>query len=79
MSRKVLNPFKDLDGYNCFGCSPGNQIGLQMNFYEEADCRHPWLNSENALPISMLRYLMQKALYAWQIAILSYCYIAILS
>ncbi len=37
MSRKVLNPFKDLDGYNCFGCSPGNQIGLQMNFYEEAE------------------------------------------
>lgn len=35
--RKITNPFKDLPGYNCFGCSPGNAHGLRMTFYEEGD------------------------------------------
>ncbi len=35
--RKVYNPYKGMEGYNCFGCSPGNEHGLQMQFYEEGD------------------------------------------
>lgn len=35
--RKILNPYAKLEGYNCFGCSPDNQLGLQMEFYEEGD------------------------------------------
>ncbi len=35
--RKVLNPFVSLEGYNCFGCSPGNSLGLQMSFIEEGE------------------------------------------
>ena len=26
------NPFAGRDGYNCFGCSPDNQLGLRMKF-----------------------------------------------
>lgn len=37
MSRKVYNPFTDIKGYQCFGCSPNNKIGLQMNFYEDGE------------------------------------------
>jgi uncharacterized protein (TIGR00369 family) len=37
MARKVHNPFTDLEGYQCFGCSPRNEIGLQMSFYEDGD------------------------------------------
>jgi uncharacterized protein (TIGR00369 family) len=35
--KKIRNPYTTLDGYNCFGCSPNNQMGLQLKFYEEAD------------------------------------------
>ena len=35
--RKILNPYVKLDGYNCFGCSPDNEHGLQMQFYEEGE------------------------------------------
>ncbi len=35
--RKIINPYSDLEGYNCFGCSPNNHIGLQMEFYEDGD------------------------------------------
>jgi len=37
MIRKVRNPFTQLEGYNCFGCSPNNDIGLQMSFYEDGE------------------------------------------
>jgi uncharacterized protein (TIGR00369 family) len=35
--RKIRNPFISLPGYNCFGCSPGNSLGLQMSFFEEGN------------------------------------------
>ncbi len=35
--KKLQNPFTRLDGYNCFGCSPGNGIGLHLTFIEEGD------------------------------------------
>lgn len=35
--RKITNPYLGLPGYNCFGCSPDNPAGLQMNFYEEGE------------------------------------------
>lgn len=38
MDKKAINnPYTELDGYNCFGCSPRNKMGLQLNFYEEGD------------------------------------------
>ncbi|MEN8225762.1 MAG: PaaI family thioesterase [Bacteroidota bacterium] len=37
MKRPINNPFTDLEGYNCFGCSPGNSCGLHLEFYEEGD------------------------------------------
>lgn len=33
--RKIRNPFIDLEGYNCFGCSPNNMSGLRLTFFEE--------------------------------------------
>ena len=35
--RKILNPFSKLEGYNCFGCSTENPVGLQMKFFEEGE------------------------------------------
>jgi len=35
--RKILNPYTEVEGYNCFGCSPDNESGLQMQFYEDGD------------------------------------------
>ncbi len=35
--RKIFNPYEGIDGYNCFGCSPDNEHGLQMQFYEEGE------------------------------------------
>ncbi len=35
--KKILNPYTKIEGYNCFGCSPNNENGLQMNFIEDGD------------------------------------------
>ena len=37
MMKKIKNPYLGLKGYNCFGCSPDNKSGLQMEFYEDGD------------------------------------------
>lgn len=35
--KEILNPFAGFEGYNCFGCSQDNDIGLRMKFYEDGD------------------------------------------
>ncbi len=39
--KKILNPWKtnpeNRKEYNCFGCSPFNEIGLQLEFWEDGD------------------------------------------
>lgn len=35
--KKIFNPYIKLEGYNCFGCSPDNEHGLQMQFYEDGE------------------------------------------
>ena len=35
--RKISNPFEGKQGYNCFGCSKDNPIGVHMDFYEDGD------------------------------------------
>jgi uncharacterized protein (TIGR00369 family) len=37
LRKKISNPYTKVEGYNCFGCSPRNQFGLQLEFYEEGD------------------------------------------
>ncbi len=37
---KIKNPFTEMGArhdYNCFGCSPFNEIGLQLEFWEDGD------------------------------------------
>ncbi len=33
----IHNPYRHVEGYNCFGCSPNNKNGLQMQFFEDGD------------------------------------------
>jgi len=33
----INNPYIGMDGYQCFGCSPDNEHGLQMKFFVEGD------------------------------------------
>lgn len=35
--KKLINPWKGFDGYNCFGCAPDNAKGVKMEFYEDGD------------------------------------------
>jgi acyl-coenzyme A thioesterase PaaI-like protein len=35
--RKLVNPFIKHEGYNCFGCSPRNPLGLKLTFAEDGD------------------------------------------
>ncbi|MDR2388562.1 MAG: PaaI family thioesterase [Tannerellaceae bacterium] len=35
--KKIINPWKGVEGYLCFACSPDNPSGLHMEFYEEED------------------------------------------
>ena len=46
--RKMYNAYADLEGYNCFGCSPTNPYGLKCKFVDEGEyitCH--WVPSEN--------------------------------
>lgn len=35
--RKIINPWKGKEGYNCFGCCPDNPLGVHMEFFEDGD------------------------------------------
>ena len=35
--KKIINPWKGLEGYNCFVCASNNEAGLKMEFYEDGD------------------------------------------
>ena len=37
--RKIVNPYAKSGraGYQCFGCSPNNEIGLRLEFWEEGE------------------------------------------
>lgn len=35
--KRIINPWKGLKGYYCFGCSPENPMGVKMEFYEDGD------------------------------------------
>ncbi len=35
--KKIINPWKGLEGYMCFGCAPNNPMGLHMEFFEDGD------------------------------------------
>ena len=35
--KHLRNPFTSLEGYNCFGCSPHNPLGLHLVFSEDGD------------------------------------------
>ncbi|MCF6170417.1 MAG: PaaI family thioesterase [Bacteroidales bacterium] len=37
MAKKIKNPYTKIAGYNCFGCSPDNENGLQMQFVEDGE------------------------------------------
>jgi uncharacterized protein (TIGR00369 family) len=36
-SKKLRNPFAGSQGYNCFGCSPDNPVGLRLQFIDEGE------------------------------------------
>lgn len=35
--KKIVNPWRGLAGYRCYGCDPDSPQGLRMEFYEEGD------------------------------------------
>ena len=35
--KKIINPFINLEGYNCFGCAPNNPFGVKMELYEDGE------------------------------------------
>lgn len=35
--KRLFNPYTRIQGYHCFGCSPENQEGLKMEFFEDGD------------------------------------------
>ena len=35
--KRIINPWRGMDGYRCFGCAPRSEQGLRMEFYEDGD------------------------------------------
>lgn len=48
--KKIHNAWEGQPGYNCFGCSPNNPVGLKMEFYEDGEeivsIWHPTINTQ---------------------------------
>jgi uncharacterized protein (TIGR00369 family) len=45
-SKDGLKKLKNREGHNCFGCSPGNPRGLQMEFFSDGDHVISWVTVE---------------------------------
>ena len=54
--KKIINPWRNHEGYNCFGCSPDNPIGLHLEFYEdgEGEAIYFLMNEEKAKEMGFL-------------------------
>lgn len=35
--KKIVNPWKGVEGYHCYGCDPNHACGLKMEFYEDGE------------------------------------------
>lgn len=35
--KRIINPWRGMDEYRCFGCDPRSEQGLRMEFYEDGD------------------------------------------
>lgn len=35
--KRILNPWTQREGYDCFGCCPTNPYGVHMTFFEDGD------------------------------------------
>lgn len=35
--KKIINPYRERENYNCFGCAPHNDSGLRMEFFEDGE------------------------------------------
>lgn len=35
--KKIVNPWKGIKDYFCFGCAPDNEAGVKMEFYEDGE------------------------------------------
>lgn len=35
--KAINNPYVEMEGYNCFGCSPNNKLGLRMTFVNDGE------------------------------------------
>lgn len=35
--KRIINPWRGMDGYRCFGCDPRSEQGLRLEFYEDGD------------------------------------------
>ena len=50
MKKKIINPFTTIfsDDYKCIGCSPNNDIGLSLEFFEDTDFVYcEWVPTKN--------------------------------
>ncbi len=68
---KLYKPFEGHPDYQCFGCSPSNPIGLNMEFYEEGDLiiskwqsRHEFQGFKNVLHGGIQSTMMDE-IAAW--------------
>ena len=35
--KRIINPWTEIENYNCFACSENNPLGLKMEFYEDEE------------------------------------------
>lgn len=35
--KKIVNPWRGVEGYRCYGCDPNSPQGLRMEFYEDGE------------------------------------------
>ena len=57
--RKIINPWRNHEGYNCFGCSPDNPIGAEITnskgeLCNEGEAIYFLMNEEKAKEMGFL-------------------------
>lgn len=63
--KKIINPWKGMEGYNCFGCAPNNEAGVKMEFYEDNDEVISIWRPRPEYQDGLIRYMEVSRPYFW--------------
>ena len=62
--KKIINPWKGMEGYNCFGCAPNNEAGVKMELVY-GNLSHSFRDGLIRCMEAFRRYFSMKSVPGW--------------